>query len=160
MKARCAVHQKAKTSSSGNHNGIASWASIVLILGPNGQTVLVLDTKQKKPRWKLPGGKREDVDKNSPRATAAREVFEETGIVIPLQDLQLIKRVDKTEHQRPHILFVYLADVKNFDGLLKRGDEGEYVKKFALSMIPRMKSFFAKHWMHIKNVYASAEALT
>ncbi|MBI5799043.1 MAG: NUDIX hydrolase [Candidatus Yonathbacteria bacterium] len=136
-------------------NGLKDWAAVTFVLGPNGQTVLILDQGKKSPRWKLPGGKRSGDE--SPQETAQRELKEETGIDVDLENLFLHKEIDKKIHSSPHTMFVFVADVDNFDGLLRIGDEGEYVAQFDLDRIPTMRDFFPHHLLHIKDLFAQAK---
>lgn len=138
-------------------NGLPAWASLVFVLGPEGKTVLVFDNGKKNPKWKLPGGKNQLNE--SPEETAVRELCEETGIKVPVSDLILLKEVDKSQHSTPHSLFVFVASVNTFDGLLEVGDENEIVGLFDLRLVPKMPSLFAEHWAYIKGVYEDMSRL-
>jgi len=132
-------------------NGCKDWASIVFVLGPDGQTVLVFDQGKRNPMWKLPGGKRSGDE--SPQETAIRELREETGVQVTPNNLYLHKEIDKSIHSSPHTMFVFVGTVENFDGLLRIGDEGEYVALFDLDKIPTMQDFFPPHFLHIKDLF-------
>lgn len=134
-------------------NGLKDWAAVTFVLGPNGQTVLVYEPNMRSPKWKLSGGKVEEVDMGIPQKTAQRELEEETGLYVPLDKFYLHKEVDKSMHSRPHTLFVFVADVDNFDGLLHIGNEGEHVALFSLDKIRNMRDFFPPHMMYIMDLF-------
>ena len=134
-------------------NGYDEWSALVIVFNPRRQIVLVYDMGKPSPvMWKIPGGKKEGNE--SPQETAIRELLEETGIKVGVDDLYLVEEVDKSSHRNPHTLFVFMAKVENFNGLLRLGDEGEYVALFEMRDIPKMEDFFPPHLKYIKEIYA------
>lgn len=115
----------------------------VFVRGPNGQTVLVYDETKRTPAWKFPGGGGQFIDKQNrweaPEETARRELWEETGIAAPT--LTLLTTIDRGDH----LWNLFEARVENFDGLLRRGNDGEFVSKFPESQLLQMPNFLSRH---------------
>ena len=134
-------------------NGYSEWAALVVAFDSHGEIVLVYDMEKPAPvMWKIPGGKKEGNE--SPQETAIRELLEETGLKVDVNDLYLIEEVDKSSHRHPHTLFVFVTKVKDFNGLLRLGDEGEHVALFEMSNISQMGDFFPPHRRYIEEIYA------
>lgn len=129
------------------------WAAIVFVRDQQGQTVLVLDRGKPLPHfWKLAGGRQEQGE--TPVMTAKRELKEETGLDVKTENLKLVEKIAK----RNHDLYVYETVVQNFDGLLKIGDEGEKVAIFHESEIETMVDFFPPHRTYLQKIGVVATA--
>lgn len=66
--------------------GVTSVSACVLIEREDGK-LLGVSRRDNHADWGLPGGKMEDVDRGDPRRCAARELYEETGIVYPFEGM-------------------------------------------------------------------------
>ena len=115
----------------------------VFVRGPGKTTVLVFDEAKELPMWKFPGGGGQYLLKENrweaPEETARRELFEETGLTA--KTLKPIEKVNKGSHW----WYLFEAVVDNFDGLLRRGNDGEYVAKFAEAQLWGMQNFLKPH---------------
>lgn len=139
-------------------NGLpdCDWAVVVIVLGPDGKkTILISDPFKPDPvYWKFPGGKKKSGE--TVLQTAVRELRDETGIKIAETDLELIEEVDKSWHKNPHTVFIFVANVDNFDGLLEFGEETNSttleVRLFEIGKIPEMKDFFPPHKPHLEKI--------
>ncbi len=113
-------------------------AVAILVVSPQG-IPLVRDMQKPSPWfWKMPGGKSESGE--TPEQTAQRELREETGIDISLDDSNIIFEEDRGTHM--FYLFVVSADIK---GLKEKGDEGEEIKIFAKKDILSLKDILPPH---------------
>ena len=100
-------------------------AVAVLIISPEG-TPLVRDPKKPVPRyWKLPGGRSEGEE--TPEECAVREIWQETGLKIKQDDLQVLDQQDRGSHT----LTLFRIDLPSLKGLKKQGDEQEEIKVFS-----------------------------
>ena len=98
------------------------------------------DPKKPVPRyWKLPGGRGEGIE--TPEESAVREVYEELGLEIDQDELQLIEQQDRGNHT----LTFFRIDLASLSGLKKVGDEREEIQVFKLAGIPEMSDFFPNH---------------
>ncbi|MEY2664809.1 MAG: hypothetical protein RIT04_617 [Candidatus Parcubacteria bacterium] len=114
-------------------------AVAVLILSPQG-TPLVRDPKKPIPRyWKLPGGRSEGAE--TPEECAVREIYQELGIEIDQDDLQVVDEQDRGSHT----LTFFKINLASLTGLKKVGDEREEIRIFKLSEIAEMEDFFPNH---------------
>lgn len=115
-------------------------AVAVLINTPEG-IPLIRDPKKPVPRyWKLPGGRSEGNE--SPEETAVREIFQEVGLKIDIDDLILLEQ----EERSSHLLSIFRVDLNNLKGLKKVGDEQQEIKVFKdMKEIGMMEDMFPNH---------------
>lgn len=115
----------------------------VAVRGPNRKTVLVYDSSKDKPAWKFAGGGRQFLPLlgrwETPEETARRELYEETGLLA--KELTLLILIDKGTH----IWYLFEAQFDSFEGLLSRGNDGEYVSVFPESQVLEMPNFLSHH---------------
>lgn len=98
------------------------------------KALFVLEKSKPMPHyWKMPGGA--CVRGESPQQCAARELYEETGVMIPPEELALFK-----EYQKPdgHIVYAFVAQVVEIPEHLSVGEGGEIVEEFSIPEILRM----------------------
>lgn len=98
------------------------------------KALLVLEESKPRPHyWKLPGGGCSRGE--SPKQCASRELYEETGVNIPPEELAQFK-----EYQRPdgHIVYAFVAQVVGMPEHLDVGNGGEIVKEFSIPDVLRM----------------------
>ena len=118
---------------------IQTGASVIV---ENEKGEILLQQRSDNGRWGLPGGC-QDLGENL-RTTAARELFEETGIVVKEEDLILIDTLSGEERKRSYsngdIVYnntsLYLAKVNNSDISLKTDDESLKLEFFNLDNLP------------------------
>lgn len=125
-------------------------AVAVLIITPEG-TPLIRDPKKPVPRyWKLPGGRSEGEE--TPEECAVREIWQETGLKIKQDDLQVLDQQDRGSHT----LTLFRIDLPSLKGLKKQGDEQEEIKVFSsLVEIGKMQDFFPNHRSVVQKVAIS-----
>lgn len=125
-------------------------AVAVLIITPEG-TPLIRDPKKPVPRyWKLPGGRSEGEE--TPEECAVREIWQETGLKIKQDDLQVLDQQDR----HSHTLTLFRIDLPSLKGLKKQGDEQEEIKVFSSLMeIGKMDDFFPNHRSVVQRVAIS-----
>jgi len=115
----------------------------VFVRTPEKMTSLVFDGSKRGPEWKLPGGGEEYLPLlhrwETPEETARRELFEETGLTA--KELRLIMVISKGTH----MWYLFEATLPNLDGLLPRGNDGEYVAKFPEPQLLNMPNFLTPH---------------
>ncbi len=134
-------------------NGLTDWSAIVIVLGPNSQTVMVLNLSKEDPIWKFPGGKK-DGDEEA-KGTAIRELKEETGIKVEKKDLKLVLEIDKSGHINPHTVFVFTASMSSFKGFEKKGKETDselLVEVIEVKKLVNKKKFLAQHKKWLKEI--------
>ncbi len=103
------------------------YAAIVMVTTPLG-LIVVRDPHKPAPiYWKLPGGKSNFGE--TAEQCAVRELEEETGIVVNLEDLKMISKQEKGNHIK--VFFRVKTDC--IDGLKQISDEDEEVKIFPIS---------------------------
>lgn len=108
---------------------------------------LVKDYGQEDPQWKIPGG---GVELGETHAEAAhRELEEETGINIPIDDGDRIDSIILHNHIKTvyHVdTPTYLKDIKN------TGNDGEKIRIFSLKEIRKKRHhILPKHWDILKS---------
>lgn len=112
----------------------------VFIRGPNNKTVLVIKDWKDPAFWKYPGGKGEEGE--TPAQTAARECWEEAGIRVDPDSLDLVTSIEVTltrdEVEHTHTKYFFTASVDSFDGLLEKGDGGERTGIFDIPHLHKM----------------------
>ena len=122
----------------------------VFVRGPNGKTVLVYDNTKPIPAWKFPGGGGKYLPSlnrwETPEETARRELEEETGL--KASQLTLLIKIDKKDH----LWHLFEARISDFNGILKRGNDGEFVSIFPESQILLMSNFLHPHKKVIKDL--------
>ena len=116
--------------------------SCVIIRNENGE--ILMQERTDRDAWGLPGGC-QDLGEDL-RDTAVREVFEETGIKLDRNQLQLINIVSgkgrRNTYPNGDIIYgdtaLYLAEVKNINVDILKGDsETKSLKFFAPENIPK-----------------------
>jgi 8-oxo-dGTP diphosphatase len=87
--------------------------------------------------WALPGGFLE-VNKECVKETAARELKEETGLNVNLDDLVLLGESSNPKRDpRGHIVSIcYIT--KKYTGKLRAGDDAKEVRYFPLYNLPKL----------------------
>ena len=112
----------------------------VIVVNENGQ--ILLQQRSDNGRWGLPGGC-QDLGENL-RTTAARELYEETGIKVNEEDLVLIDTLSGEERKRSYpngdIVYnntsLYLARVNTNDISIKMDDESIKLEFFNINDLP------------------------
>jgi 8-oxo-dGTP pyrophosphatase MutT (NUDIX family) len=105
----------------------------VFIRGPNNSTVLIIQDWKDQPLWKFPGGKIEPED-TDPFDAAIRETWEETGLIIVRETMELV--AEKILHT--HSKYFFTATITSLDNLLKKGRDGERTGLFEIPDLHRM----------------------
>jgi 8-oxo-dGTP pyrophosphatase MutT (NUDIX family) len=100
---------------------------------------LVMEMTHRTPRWKIPGGRMEFGE--TPEITAVRELEEETGINVGINDLKLVQRLNLSGHDR----YLYQVEILSFADLRERGTEGEIVRIFTIKEIQIMDDLLIQH---------------
>ena len=126
-----------------NFNG--EWAAIVIPLERNGgRTVCVYDeTKPEPVYWKFSGGRRDKGRDMNSRETGSRELEEETGLIVPQDELFLLEEVNARDHTR--YFFGAYFDAEQLKSLKERGDEGERIAVFTCDELLEAVDFFPSH---------------
>lgn len=111
----------------------------VLIISPDG-VPLVRDPKKPAPRyWKLPGGRSQGNE--SPEECAVREIDEELGLEIELDDLYVLEQQDRGSH----LLTFFKLTLTSLKGMNKVGNEGEEIKVFSKYDLTKIPDLFPNH---------------
>ena len=85
--------------------------------------------------WALPGGFL-DVDEECVQETAQRELEEETGLIVKLEDLKLLGEYSNPNRDpRGHIVSLCYYATK-YSGKLKAGDDAKEAKFFSRDNLP------------------------
>ncbi|MES2215871.1 MAG: NUDIX domain-containing protein [Patescibacteria group bacterium] len=115
-------------------------AVAVLIISPEG-IPLVRDPKKPAPRyWKLPGGRSEGEE--TPEECAVREIEEELGLEIDIDELKMLDQQDK----RNHTLTFFRINLPSLQGIKKQGDEQEEIHVYKTLMeVARLPDLFPNH---------------
>jgi ADP-ribose pyrophosphatase YjhB (NUDIX family) len=114
-------------------------AVAVLIVTPQG-IPLIRDPKKPAPVfWKAPGGR--GGANETAKSAAAREVREETGLVLSEDNLEPILE----ENRGSHILTLFIAKLPSLPPLKDRGDEGEEIRAFPAKEVLSLPDFFPNH---------------
>ncbi|HEX7724410.1 MAG TPA: NUDIX domain-containing protein [Candidatus Paceibacterota bacterium] len=118
----------------------SSHAVAVLIVSPDG-IPLVRDPKKPAPRyWKLPGGRSHGNE--TPEECAAREIDEELGLEIEIDDLHMIEQYDRGSHT----LTFFKLQLASLHGINAIGNEGEEIKVFAKYDLTKIPDLFPNHF--------------
>lgn len=117
-----------------------NFGGVVAVVYSATRTVIIREPKEySNPRWKFPGGGIENGE--TPREAARRELFEETGILIPLARFRefLQGAYDK------HYVFAFVSE-RRLDKHAMHGRDGEEVRLVHLHEIETMPDFLnAEH---------------
>jgi 8-oxo-dGTP diphosphatase len=117
----------------------SSNAVAVLIISPDG-IPLVRDPKKPAPRyWKLPGGRSQGTE--TPEECAVREIDEELGLEIDIDDLHMLEEQDRGSH----MLTFFKIELASLQGMKKIGDESEEIKTFSATDILKLPDLFPNH---------------
>jgi 8-oxo-dGTP diphosphatase len=113
------------------------FTAAAMVPGPNNEIVVIKDPSKPTPHyWKFPRGTREGNE--NPAQCAARELYEETGIYVPWEQLNLVEK----KQRRDHKIFYFMAPKrKSWDGLKKRGNDGEEVAVFTIEELKRSPEY-------------------
>lgn len=85
----------------------------VVLLNEQDEVLLVKNVMAVHDRWVLPGG---GVNfREAPQAAARREIHEETGVDIPLEELRLIRTIQRTESELPYVAIILTATCRRSD---------------------------------------------
>jgi 8-oxo-dGTP diphosphatase len=110
-----------------------------IIVENQNKEVLFIERKHApyKGYWALPGGFL-DVDKETVKQTAQRELYEETNLRAKLEDLELIGETsDPKRDERGHIVsLIYVA--KKYSGTPKASDDAKNLKWHSLDNLPAL----------------------
>ena len=125
-----------------NHIPFIQTGAAIIIRNENKEILLQERTDRNK--WGLPGGC-QDLGENL-RITAVREAYEETGIELDPNEIELIDTLSgesrKNSYPNGDIVYnntsLYLADIKNIDEKSLKGDsETKKLKFFSLEEVPK-----------------------
>jgi 8-oxo-dGTP diphosphatase len=117
----------------------SSHAVAVLIISPDG-VPLVRDPKKPAPRyWKLPGGRSQG--KESAEECAVREIDEELGLEIEMDDLHVIEQQDRGSHT----LTFFKLELPSLQGLNTTGNEGEEIRVYKKADLAGLPDMFPNH---------------
>jgi len=116
------------------------YAVATLVYGPGYKFPMIMNPK-KGPElyWKFPGGRSEEGE--TPEETAIREVYEETGLIIKIDQIALLFKKDRNNHT----FYFFIARTYSLSTLLKQGETGEYVRLFNEEEILSRQKFFPSH---------------
>lgn len=128
-------------------------AVMTAVLSPT-RILLVRDRSRPNALYKLPGGTIEASD-GSIEAAAAREVFEETGIILAFSEVELI--IEQQRDGRTYYPYFCIAQVseEKFDSRERVGDEdGKPIEiaVFARPEVPTMLDLLERHRHFIKAI--------
>jgi ADP-ribose pyrophosphatase YjhB (NUDIX family) len=120
------------------------FSCVVSAIGPGNKTPLVKEPIKPAPHyWKCPGGKCEEGE--TPRQTAVREFFEETGLRIKEEWLILFATVEIDKYEKKYTLYYFRVILYSFAYLSDRGTEGEIVGTFDTNSLATMVDFMPTH---------------
>ena len=119
----------------------------VIVITPDG-IPLIQDIYKPKPHfWKFPGGRQEGSE--TPEVTAQRELAEEVGIELDLEQLELLYQETRPGRDGGgHDFFLFRAVLPETPPMKTRGNEDEHVElisKNALRALIENDSFFPNH---------------
>lgn len=122
-----------------HEKGESKYATAVLVVAPEG-IPMVRDPKKPEPRyWKLPGGRSEGEE--TPEECAVREVEQETGLILEIDELTLLRE----EARGSHTLILFRADIPSLADLKMVGAEQEEIRVFTKEEIPTLPDLFPNH---------------
>lgn len=111
------------------------FSAAVFVIAPEG-VILVRDLKRPQPEyWKFPGG--HGWPSETPYEAAARELEEETGIVLHPFELDFLFKEERENGNESgkHDFFLFSAIIPKLPELLTRGNDGEEIKVVPLSFL-------------------------
>ena len=127
---------------------MSGYAVAVLLNTPWG-IPLIRDPRKPAPVfWKLPGGRSEGDE--TAEQSAIRELSEEVGVFISVDDLTVVH----SENKGSHTLTIFRADVDTLPQMKSEGDEGEEIKVFKPAQILGMRDFFPNHRKVVGDILA------
>ena len=123
---------------------VQDFSCVVFAIGPGNKTPLVREPTKPAPLyWKCPGGKCEEGE--TPRQTAVREYFEETGLRIKEEWLILIATVEINKYGKKYTLYYFKVILYSFAYLSERGNEGEEVGIFDTDTLRNLPDLMPSH---------------
>jgi 8-oxo-dGTP diphosphatase len=87
--------------------------------------------------WALPGGFLE-YEKETLEETAARELNEETNLIVKSQDLEQMKWYSNPKRDPRYHIIAHVYVAKKFKGHLKAGDDAANAKFFPIESLPEL----------------------
>ncbi len=120
---------------------------IVILLGPNRETVLLREKKYSPSSryWKFPGGMVESSESNE--AAAARELWEETGIVLGAEDFVLIGEESRAGHTAYYFTAKFSPEdlhIDQTDRVEVRSFNANRIEEIYDDMLPVHRSFLIR----------------
>jgi 8-oxo-dGTP pyrophosphatase MutT (NUDIX family) len=130
-------------------------ASIILAVSRRGYVPYVTNPDDGRLLWRLPGGGIEEGE--TPQEAAARELREETGLVVSVHSIRIMKSEWKSNHTR---YFCYV-EVEKFGKLAKCGQGGEKPRLFKAKEALDGPDFLPEHreltWDTLLNIVHSCK---
>ncbi len=119
---------------------MCKYASVVLLVTPQGIPLVRNPKKFDAPVWKLPGGKSEVGE--TAAECAVREMFEEVGIRLSVGDLEIVYQKDKGAY----VQTIFRAVLPLLPPLKEMGDEWEEIRVFKpQEVLADRENFLYKH---------------
>ena len=105
-------------------------SAVIVAVDSKDQVPLVIERSKPQPHyWKFPGGGSDGAE--TPAQTAQRELYQETGLWLPLEAFIQIDFEDINGHGK----YFFFAQTETLESLVETGDEGEEVATFNLGEI-------------------------
>lgn len=121
------------------------WSARVWVQTERGVPLVINPWKGVNTFWLPPGGKGEAHD-HSPRSTAIREYWEETGLRLKALELigEPLPRINRDDPKLPYHIYMYRGylDRKGLQRLRERGMGGEAIKIFTDDDLRTLKNFY------------------
>ncbi len=117
----------------------SKFVSNVVVIAFNCMIPLIIEPGHVTPQWKIPGGTKKFGE--TPAQTAIRELEEETGLIVAINDLKLVQRLNLRGHDR----YLYKVEILSFADLKEMGTEREIVRIFTIKEIQIMDDLLIQH---------------